>query len=334
MSGTLPIIWSGILLLEIALYVILDGADLGIGVLSLFAKNEKQRSTMMKSIGPIWDANETWLVIAGGTLFGAFPIAYGIILNALQIPIMLMVFGLIFRAVSFEFREHSDNKHFWSMAFAVGSIIAILGQGFILGGLFSGIKVINGAFAGSPLGWFNPLSILFGLGVALGYTMLGYSFLIRKTKGKLERQEYHQLRIASSIAFAMSIATTILLPFTHDFILNKWSNAASRNILLLFVFLAFTNFILLLRSTTEGKHENTPYTYSIVLFIITLATLLYAVYPYMIPPTTTIFEAASGSSTLSFMLFGISILIPVVLFYNVFVHKLFDGKVDRKGGYL
>lgn len=334
MSDWLPLVWGAILLLEIALYVILDGADLGIGVIALFAKSEKQRSTMLTSIGPIWDANETWLVIAGGTLFGAFPIAYGIVLNALQIPVMLIAFGLIFRAVSYEFRQHATNTRFWSMAFSAGSLLAILAQGFAVGGLASGITVSNGSFAGGPLDWLNPLSIIFGIGAVVGYTMLGYAFLIKKTRGKLERQSYHQLIITATIALLMSVATTALLPLTHGFILSKYGIAAHRNAVLTLIAVTLFAFRLLIRSAIQRREEHAPYTFSLAIFALSFVTLAYSLYPYLVPPTTTIFAAASSRSTLSFMLFGIGILIPVVLFYNAYVHRLFDDYVDRRGGYL
>ncbi len=328
MIEVLPIVWAGILVLELALYVLLDGADLGIGVLSVFAKSEEQRSTMIKSIGPVWDANETWLVIAGGTLFGAFPLAYAVVLNALQIPVMLLVFGLIFRAASFEFREHAQNKRLWSWVFSIGSFLAIVSQGFILGGLLGGIKIQNGDFAGGPLDWLTPLSLLLGVGVVAGYTMLGYSFLIKKTRGNLEMQSYHQLLFSAFISLFVSAAIVIVLPLASPFVLLVWSNPLSQKILIGLLFCVFISFCMLIQSVLQKRNDYEPYFWSIAIFLFGFAALLFASYPYIIPPSVTIFEAASSKSTQQFMLFGMGILVPVVLFYNIYVHSLFEGKVD------
>jgi len=208
MSFTLPDIWFLIIALEIGLYVILDGADLGIGMLSLFRKREETRSLMMHVIGPIWDANETWLVIAGGALFGAFPLAYGVILNALYIPVMVLIFGLIIRAAAFEFHEFSSNKNFWSALFGIGSLVAVLGQGFVAGGLASGVSVRSGAFSGGAFDWATPLTALVTALLVLAYLLIGYAYLIRKhaLSRPHEKALYPLALIALAFAFVVGVS--------------------------------------------------------------------------------------------------------------------------------
>jgi cytochrome d ubiquinol oxidase subunit II len=331
MNLILPNIWFFLLALELGLFVSLDGADLGVGVLSLFIPDQKNRSTMMASIGPVWDANETWLVIAGGTLFGAFPLVYSVALNALYMPIMLMLFGFIFRAVALEFRVHSVKKRLWGMAFGVGSLAAIIGQGFAFGGLLSGLKVRDGAFAGGQWDWCNGLSILVAVGVVFGYSMMGSSYLIMKTDGKLRARSQLYLIIASFSSFILLIACSLTFFFLHEPVLQKWSSGSQKFYLLLLVLAEALVFFLLLKSAFRRKNDRMPYLWSNVVFIVTYVTLFIWMYPYIIPPTIKAKEAAASGLTLTFMIFGVGILIPVILVYNLYVHRVFKGKVNLYG---
>lgn len=180
-------IWLVFLGLFLTLYVVLDGFDLGIGVLSLFVREEERKGIMMASLSSVWDANETWLIVLGGALFGAFPGAYGIILNALYLPVIVMIFAFAFRGVAFEFREHSQWRRLWDTAFGLGSLIAALCQGFVLGGLIAGPTVHDGRFAGGPFDWFSPFSVLVAFGVVFGYVLLGAAYLIIKTEGASQK---------------------------------------------------------------------------------------------------------------------------------------------------
>jgi cytochrome d ubiquinol oxidase subunit II len=331
MNSILPNIWFFLLALELGLFISLDGADLGVGVLSLFVPDQKHRSIMMASIGPVWDANETWLVIAGGTLFGAFPLVYSVALNALYMPVMLMLFGFIFRAVALEFRVHAVKKRFWGNAFGSGSLAAIIGQGFAFGGLLSGLKVRNGAFAGGQWDWCNGLSILVALGVVFGYSMMGSSYLIMKTDGKLQIRSQLYLIIASFSSFILLIACSLMFFFLHEPVLQKWSSGSQKFYLLLLVLTEALVFFLLLKSAFRRKNDRRPYLWSNIVFIVTYLTLFIWIYPYIIPPAVAAKEAAASSLTLTFMIFGVGILIPAILVYNVYVHRVFKGKVNLYG---
>jgi cytochrome d ubiquinol oxidase subunit II len=331
MNSVLPDIWFLLLAVELGLFVSLDGADLGIGVLSLFVRNQRHSSIMMASIGPVWDANETWLVIAGGTLFGAFPMVYGVALNALYMPIMLMLFGFIFRAVALEFRIHSEEKRFWGIAFGVGSLAAIIGQGFAFGGLLSGLKVQDGAFVGGQWDWCNGMSILVAVGVVSGYSMLGSSYLVMKTDGELRERSQLYLIFASCSSFILLIASSLMFFFLHEPVLQKWSSGSQKLYLIFLVLMEALVFSLLIKSAFRRKNDRKPYLLSNAVFIVTYLTLFVWMYPYMIPPTTTAREAAASGLTLTFMIFGVGILIPVILVYNVYVHRVFKGKVNLYG---
>src|ERR1700745_1805554 len=191
-------VWLAFLGLFLTFYVVLDGFDLGTGVLSLFVRERERRGIMMASLSSVWDANETWLVVLGGALFGAFPIVYGIVLNALYLPVIVMIFALIFRGVAFEFREHSRQR-LWDFAFGMGSLIAALCQGFVLGGLIAGPTVRDGRFAGGPFDWFSPFSVLVALGVVFGYVLLGATYLIVKTEGDAQEHGVHTAWIAGAL---------------------------------------------------------------------------------------------------------------------------------------
>src|SRR5487761_503101 len=192
-------VWVGFLGLFLTLYVVLDGFDLGIGVLSLFVREGERRAIMMVSLSSVWDANETWLVVLGGALFGAFPSVYGIVLHALYLPLIVMIFALVFRGVAFEFREHSRKPRIWEIAFGVGSLTATLCQGFVLGGLIAGPQVRDGQFVGHAFDWLSPFSVLAALGVVFGYVLLGATYLIMKTTGKQQSHAVHTAWVAGAL---------------------------------------------------------------------------------------------------------------------------------------
>jgi cytochrome bd ubiquinol oxidase subunit II len=216
----LALIWASIIGLILALYVLLDGFDLGIGLLTLFTRNRAERSVMMSGIGPVWGANETWLVLAGAMLFGAFPRIYGVVLNALYLPVLLMLFGLIFRAVSFEFRGHSDRKPLWEFVFGAGSLAAIAGQGFILGGLLGGLRVADGVFAGGPWDWLTPFTGLVAVALAVGDAVLGAAYLLARAPQGALRERMRRLTFAGAglmlaALIGIGIAIAFLRPDRH-----------------------------------------------------------------------------------------------------------------------
>ncbi len=325
-------VWFVILALFLFLYVMLDGFDLGVGILSLTSSNEERRDILMTSLGNIWDANETWLVLMGGALFGAFPLAYGTILNALYMPIFGMLFGLIFRAVAFEFREHSSNKTFWNVAFGVGSFMAALFQGFALGSLLEGIAVDEaGHFVGSIWDWLDWRSLLVALTLIQGYVLIGSTYLILKTEGELQTSHYRTAKLAAWTTLVGAILITIALPVVYENARAKLFHQPEVYIFALIPVLGVLLIGLLLRSLNR-QQEATPLIWTVLLFLLTFVGLGFVVFPDIIPPSITIYQAATAPSALVFMLVFIGFLIPIMLFYNIYNYVVFRGKVVRIDG--
>jgi cytochrome d ubiquinol oxidase subunit II len=313
-------------------YVVLDGFDLGVGVLSLFTRDEQRRSIMMASLGYIWDANETWLVILGGTLFGAFPPAYGIMLPALYIPILVMIFGLIFRGVAFEFRENARNKLPWNLSFGLGSLLAALAQGFALGGIIGGIRVEGQQFAGGLWDWFTPFSVLVAVGVVFGYVLLGATYLVIKTEGDLQRRSAHQAQIAAPLMLLAAAGVTVWTPILHEYVAQRWFTLPNFFYISLLPLLALGCYAMLHRSLARS-YERTPFFWSLGLFLFSFIGLAVSLYPHIVPTTVTIAMAAASPKTQVFMLTGISMLIPLMLGYNAYQYVVFRGKVRVGHGY-
>jgi cytochrome d ubiquinol oxidase subunit II len=325
----LPVVWFFLMAFTLVLFIILDGADLGIGVVSLWA-NKQERSVMMDTIGPLWYANETWLVIAGAILFGAFPLAYSLVLSSLYIPVMLVLFGLIFRAVSTEFMGHSDRKGLWGIIFGCGSLLAIAGQGFVLGGMLSPIKVENGLFAGGPWDWLNVTSITVTAGTVAAYSMLGASYLLGKAEGSQSHNRKLQ-RISTSVAFGLFIVSLVLAFVTRGPALYSW--APPRTYAGAFFLLAATlGFIVLLSHSGARAGDRSSFLWSIVVFLSVAGAIVSAIYPYFIPFSLTIFDAAAPSQTLVFMLFGVGAILPVIIVYNLYTRGVFIGKAYEEHG--
>jgi len=329
LSYLLPQIWFGILALFLFLYVMLDGFDLGVGILSLTASTEERRGILMTSLSNIWDANETWLVLMGGSLFGAFPLAYGTILHALHIPIFIMIFGFIFRAVAFEFREQATRKFFWNIAFGAGSFLAALGQGFALGGVLKGIKVDDtGHFIGGSWDWFSFQTVLVALTLIQGYVLIGSTYLIVKTEGKLQDTHYKTAKLASWTTLIGAILITITTPI---FIETARSRLFNPPLVYVFALIPLLGILLiwLLQKSLRDKAETTPIIWTILVFLLTFLGLALVVFPYIIPNKITIYQAAADPSSLVVMIIFVGFLIPVMLFYNIYQYIVFRGKVTE-----
>jgi cytochrome d ubiquinol oxidase subunit II len=327
LSYFLPQVWFGILALFLFLYVMLDGFDLGVGILSLTASTEERRGILMTSLSNIWDANETWLVLMGGGLFGAFPLAYSTILNALYIPILLMVFGLIFRAVAFEFREQARRKLFWNFAFGAGSFLAALGQGFALGGVLKGIQVEQaGHFIGTTWDWLSWQTILVALTLIQGYVLIGSTYLVWKTTGELQDTHYKTAKIAAVTTLLGAILITIGTPIFYDYARERLFARPQVYVFAVIPLLGVLLISLLIRSLFR-KEERAPFIWTILLFLLTFVGLAMVVFPYIIPTQITIYEAAADPSALVFMIIFIGALIPVMLFYNIYQYIVFRGKI-------
>ncbi len=330
-ASVLDLVWFGLMALTLGLFVALDGADLGIGVLSLRARDEQERSVMMAAIGPMWYANETWLVIAGAILFGAFPLAYGVLLSAMYIPVLLLLVGLAFRATSIEFRVSSGRKGLWGVVFAVGSLLAVLGQGFLLGGLLSGIQVAGGEFAGGPLDWINPASLLVAIGILSGYTMLGAGYMVRRTSGEYEERYRRLLGITAFVSVAMFVAEFAVLPFVSEPISRVWLELPHVIVSAVIFAGALVGFGMLLRSAARQGRERAPYAWAVVVFACSAVAVVGAIFPYVIPPSVTIADAAAPPATQVFMLVGVAAILPVIIVYNLYLRGVFRGKVRGSG---
>ena len=327
LDNFLPQVWFAVLALFLFLYVMLDGFDLGVGILSITASNEERRGLLMTSLGNVWDANETWLVLMGGALFGAFPLAYGTILQALYIPIMVMIFGLIFRAVAFEFREHANTKFFWNVAFGGGSFLAALGQGFALGAILQGIEVdAAGHFIGGTWDWLSLRSLLVALTLIQGYVLIGSTYLILKTEGELQTTHNTTAKISAVTTFIGAVYLTITTPIFSESARDRLFDAPLVYIFALIPLLGALLIFLLLKSLFS-EQETRPFVWTLLLFLLSFIGLGLVVFPYIIPTQITIYQAAASPSSLVFMIVFIGFLIPIMLAYNIYNYVVFKGKV-------
>jgi len=336
----LPLIWAGLIAVAVLLYVLLDGFDLGIGILFPFAKDPKHRDAMMDSIAPIWDGNETWLVLGGGGLLAAFPLAYSILMPAFYIPVYMMLLALILRGVAFEFRLRGRRrgKKFWTAAFAGGSLVAALSQGLILGGFVQGVRMNGLNFAGGPFDWFTGYSIVTAIGVVAGYALLGAGWLMVKTEGDLH-QDARWWAMVCAVAVAILLASiSALTLFLHPFIAHRWGwNGHGFD---MSVFAPLSPIPLLgligLAMVAWGIRTNghrLPLLGGYTVFLSGYIGLAYAFFPDAVPYGVTYRQAASADNALGLMLVGIAILLPVILGYTVWVYYIFRGKVSADAGY-
>lgn len=327
----LPQVWFVILALFLLLYVTLDGFDLGVGILSLTSDDEERRGLLMTSLSNIWDANETWLVLMGGGLFGAFPLAYSTILSALYIPILVMIFGFIFRGVAFEFREQAQRKFVWNIAFGAGSFLAALGQGFALGTVLKGINVDqSGHFIGGIWDWLSWQSVLVALTLIQAYVLIGSTYLVWKTEGELQTTHYRTAKIAAWTTLVGAVFITVSTPIFYE---SARARLFDRPLIYIFAVIPVAAVVLIwqLLTSLHRQEERAPFVWTISLFVLTFIGLGLVVFPYIIPAQITIYDAAADLSSLVIMIIFIGFLIPVMLFYNLYSYIVFRGKVT--GGY-
>ncbi len=324
-------IWFLIIGFFVLYYAVADGYDLGIGMIALFTRNEEKRSIMMASLQSVWQENQTWLVVLGGMLFGAFPLFYSIALSAFYVPIVIMLFGLIFRGIAFEFRDHSKRPSLWSLSFGIGSLATALSQGFTLGGIFYGIPMEEYNFTGTVWSWFHPYSVILTLGVISGYVMLGANYLILKTSGDIQRRSVLYSRFAAVSTLVISIVIYAWTIARHPYMAGKWLAIPGLFNVAVFPALALFAFVMYLRSL-HRRSELAPFLWNVIFVFCAFVGLSVGFYPYIIPNMVTIKNAAvSSSNTLIFMLAVIVILLPVILAYIGYKHWVFRGKVKESG---
>ncbi|QBX99482.1 cytochrome d ubiquinol oxidase subunit II [Rhodophyticola sp. CCM32] len=329
----LSFIWAGIIAFAILTYVILDGFDLGIGILFPFAAGEREKATMMNSIAPIWDGNETWLVMGGGGLFAVFPLAYAIIMPALYMPIILMLLALIFRGVAFEYRWRTKRwKPVWDLAFFGGSLVAAFMQGIALGALVQGIEVAERAYAGGWWDWLSGFSILTGCAVVVGYALLGATWLVLKTEGSLQSQmQVYATRLAAATLGFIGLIS-ILTPFQDPVYFQRWFNLPGSLLSVLMPGAVLAAAWALFRGLKAGKDAQ-PFLAALSLFILCFIGIGISFYPNIAPPGLTIAEAAAPDESLRFALVGTVILVPMILGYTAYAYWVFRGKIDPEEGY-
>ncbi|WP_088347890.1 MULTISPECIES: cytochrome d ubiquinol oxidase subunit II [Rhodomicrobium] len=332
MEAYLPIIWAGIIGFAVAMYVILDGFDLGIGILFPFAATEQERDLMMNSVAPFWDGNETWLVFGGAGMLVAFPRAYSIILPAMYLPVIIMLLSLVFRGVAFEFRWLGVTAKRWSVPFAAGSILAAFCQGLILGGLIQGVKVENGAFAGGTFDWLTPFSLLCGCSLVCGYALLGATWLIMKTDGAIEDRARDHAKTLLAVMLIFMAIVSVWTPLAIDRIAERWFTLPN----FLFVWWIPAATALVAFATwrwLETGREALPFIGTIMLFLLGFLGLVVSSFPYLVPPSLTIWDTAAAPATQIFMLMGALIMFPIIIGYTIFVYWTFGGKVGEGEGY-
>jgi cytochrome d ubiquinol oxidase subunit II len=333
MESYLPVIWAAIIGLAVAMYVILDGFDLGIGILFPFAETERERDQMMNSIAPFWDGNETWLVLGGAGMMIVFPLAYSIILPAVYLPVIIMLLALVFRGVAFEFRWIGvTSKRYWTFAFAAGSVIAAFCQGLILGSLIQGIKVENGAFAGGAFDWATPFAVLCGLGLVAGYSLLGATWLVMKTQGGVAKRARIEAKLLLVAVLAFMAIVSVWTPLAFERIAVRWFSLP--NILFFWWVPAATALVAFAAwRWLETEREVLPFLATIALFLLGYFGLLISNFPYLVPPSLTIWQTAAAPATHIFMLMGTLVILPIILGYIIFVYWIFGGKLREGEGY-
>jgi cytochrome d ubiquinol oxidase subunit II len=327
----LPVIWAFIIAFAVFVYVVMDGFDLGLGMLFPMFPRKADRDVIMNSVAPVWDGNETWLVLGGGGLMAAFPLAYAVLMPAIYTPIVAMLLGLVFRGVGFEFRWRSEReRNLWDIAFFGGSLVAALAQGIALGAVLQGVHVEGRQYAGGWWDWLTPFSILTGVALVIGYCLLGATWLVMKTEGELRDEAY---RLSWWLLFAMLGAigaVSLATPFLHIQYAQRWF-AWPNVILTAPVPIAVAAVTVLLLRSLANRQDYRPFFLSLALFALSYAGLGISMWPYIVPQSISIWQAASPANSQIFMLFGVAILIPLILGYTAWAYYVFRGKVT--GGY-
>ncbi len=335
MGVDLSIIWFVIIVFATLMYIVMDGFDLGIGILFPFTRDAADRDVMVNSVAPVWDGNETWLVLGGAALFGAFPLAYAVIIDALTIPLSLMLIGLIFRGVAFEFRFNATPSHrpFWDKAFLGGSILATFSQGVVVGAVLNGFPVVNRTFAGGPFDWLTPFTLFCGLGLVVAYALLGATWLVMKSENPLQeimRRHARGLLLALLAVIAVISAWT---PLAHPAIAQRWFTLPNLWFLLPVPVLVMAVSLVIWRALSRPECHAQPFVLTLVLIFLGFSGLGISIWPHIIPPDITLWQAAAPTQSQGFMLIGALLIIPIILVYTFWSYYVFRGKVQHGEGY-
>ncbi|ECJ6122403.1 cytochrome d ubiquinol oxidase subunit II [Salmonella enterica] len=335
MGMDLSVIWFVIIVFATLMYIVMDGFDLGIGILFPMVQNADDRDVMVNSVVPVWDGNETWLVLGGAGLFGAFPLAYAVIIDALTIPLTLMLIGLIFRGVAFEFRFKATPTHrpFWDKAFLFGSLLATFTQGIVVGAVINGFTVTGRAYSGGPFDWFTPFTLFCGMGLVVAYALLGATWLVMKSENPLQDK---MRNLAKKLLIALLLTITIIslwTPLTHHAIAERWFTLPN-----LWFLLPVPLFVALFslgawRSLNQQHYHALPFVLTLGLIFLGFSGLGISIWPHIIPPSITLWQAAAPTQSQGFMLVGALLIIPIILVYTFWSYYVFRGKVQHGEGY-
>lgn len=334
MGIDLSLIWAVIIAFGVMMYVVMDGFDLGIGILFPFVQSEGERDVMMNTVAPVWDGNETWLVLGGAALFGAFPLAYAVVLSALYLPLIFMLLGLIFRGVAFEFRfkAKAAKRHLWDKAFIGGSLTATFFQGVALGAYIDGFKVVDRVYVGGALDWLTPFSLFCGLALIAAYALLGCTWLIMKTEGRLQLQMHDMARPLVFVLLGVTGIVSLWTPLAHTEIAERWFSLPN-----IFWFMPVPLLVLLctwalLRAVARNANYS-PFLLTLTLIFLGYSGLGISLWPNIIPPSISIWEAAAPPQSQGFILVGALFIIPFILMYTAWSYYVFRGKVTEEDGY-
>jgi cytochrome d ubiquinol oxidase subunit II len=324
----LALFWAWVICGAIVLYTILDGFDLGVGVLFGTTRDERLRVQMMNTIAPFWDGNETWLVVVGAGLFAAFPMVYAVFLSAFYLPVLLLLIGLIFRGIAFEFRfraRHERVRQAWDLGFSLGATVVAFVQGAAVGAWLRGIPVVAGQYAGGAFGWLHPFTLLTGVGLVLGYALLGAGFLALRNQGELRDWAYRRIRW-----LAVGVLVVLLLAFTvtFDYSIVGRSGLEARPWGLVFPVVGLLALAAIIAGV-HGRRDERPFVLTVVFFFAAFLTLAVMFWPYMIPYSITVADAAAPDASLRFLFYGAIVVLPVVLAYTVGVYWIFRGKLGK-----
>jgi len=321
------LIWAGLIAFAVLAYIVLDGFDLGVGILFWWIKTPAHRDQMMNSVAPVWDGNETWLVLGGGGLFAVFPLAYSIVMPALYAPFMVMLLALVFRGVAFEFRFKSRrNQWFWDLSFAGGSTVAAFAQGVAMGALVQGIPVVGRAYAGGWWDWLSPFSLLTGVALVAGYALLGATWLSLKTEGQVDQQARRAARGLGGVLLLLIVVVSLWTPFLHEHFMRKWFAWPAM------LFVAPVPLMVLVCALLffKGLSQERPLMAFLAvqgLFVLSYVGLLISFFPFIVPSAITLWQAAAPDKSLKFLLVGAVVLLPMILAYTAYAYWVFRGKV-------
>jgi cytochrome d ubiquinol oxidase subunit II len=327
-------IWAAIIFFSVFMYVVLDGFDLGIGMLFPFVRAREDRDVMMNTVAPVWDGNETWLVLGGEGLLAAFPVAYSVILSGVYLPLSFMLVALIFRGVAFEFRFKANDRErpVWDAAFIGGSVAAAFFQGVSLGTYLEGIPVSGRSFAGSPVDWIAPFPFAAGIGVMIAYALLGSTWLVMKTEGELQQRMVRAARPLALLLLAAIVAVSLWTPLRHPEVAERWFSFPNLLFLSPVPLLVAAAIWLLLRALGR-QPQRMPFLMALALIFLGYTGMAISIWPHIVPPIITIWEAASSPQSQGFALVGTLVVLPFILMYTAFSYYVFRGKVRAGQGY-